>query len=69
LSQGAAGFDVFVSYAHDDDPQLIQRLVEELQETFAAIAGRRLTVFLDQDGIPTAQRWQRTIPAPCARAR
>lgn len=61
LSQGAPGFDVFISYAHDDDTQVIQRLVEELQEAFAAIAGRRLTVFLDQDGIPTAQRWQRTI--------
>ncbi|HEY0543111.1 MAG TPA: toll/interleukin-1 receptor domain-containing protein [Actinoallomurus sp.] len=61
MDQRPAGYDVFVSYAHDDDRRVIQRLVEELQREFTAIADRRLNVFLDQDGIPTAQRWQQTI--------
>jgi hypothetical protein len=61
VTQIPAGFDVFVSYAHGDDRRFVEKLVEELRRAFAAIAGRRLTVFLDQDGIPTAQRWQQTI--------
>jgi hypothetical protein len=56
-----SGFDVFISYAHEDDRRFVERLVEELRRAFAEIADRRLTVFMDQDGIPTAQRWQQTI--------
>ena len=63
MSREPAGFDVYDRNAHDDDRQVTQRLVDELQEAFTAIAGRGLTVFLDHDGIPTAQRWERTIAA------
>ena len=63
----ATGYDVFVSYAHEDDQRFVNHLIGELRYQFALITGRELQIFFDQDGIPTAQRWERQIQAAMTR--
>ena len=57
-----AAYDVFVSYAHRDNPQgQVRELRDAIVENFQLFAGRELSVFFDEQAIPSMSAWEQRI--------
>ena len=55
-------YDVFLSYARDDDElEVITRLSDDIRAVFQQRTRRQLRIFVDRQEIPTAQLWQERI--------
>ncbi len=62
MAEGANEYDVFLSYARDDDSEgAVTRLTEEIRTIFKQRTGRELRIFFDKQDILTAQIWQDRI--------
>jgi len=54
-------YDVFISYAHRDNPEPeypITQLVELLKETYRDRYGEEIAIFFDVDGLKPGELWE-----------
>jgi Protein of unknown function (DUF1566)/TIR domain len=55
-------YDIFCSYCHsDNDTGLINRFLKKLAQTYRALSGEQLNIFIDRTEIITADLWESKI--------
>ena len=58
-------FDVFISYAHKDNPEPdypITKLVDLIKQTYTEhYNGQEITVFFDADGLKPGELWENKL--------